>query len=328
MSEENKTLKVMVIPGLTLASVSKADIARIQDAAGETAEVIVCDYKQAQVHVADVEVILGIVPANLFAEAKHLKWVQSISSGVDSFMYPEFINNPVVLTSEKGLVGAHLADHGMGLLLMLTRQLAAARDLGADSWNHRPTLRAQEIELTGATMGIIGFGGTGRAMARRARAFGMQVRAVDKDPVPTGEGVSEIEDPENLADMLANADVIAVCCPLTEHTDKLLNAKTLDQCKPGAFIINVTRGEVIDEAALIAALKSGHIRGAGLDVAPREPLPADSELWSLPNVVMTPHTAGASQFRAQRNLDRFIDNLGKFRRGETLDGIIDKMQGY
>jgi phosphoglycerate dehydrogenase-like enzyme len=328
MSEENKTLKVMVIPGLTLATVSEADEARIQAAAGESAEVIVCDYKQAQDHATDVDVILGIVPAKLFAVTRKLKWVQSISSGVDSFMYPEFINNPVILTSEKGLVGEHLADHGMGLLLMLTRQLAAARDLGADSWNHRPTLRAQEIELTGATMGIIGFGGTGRAMARRACAFGMKVRAIDKDPVPIGEGVSQIEDPAQLANMLAGVDVVAVCCPLTDKTDKMLNAKTLAQCKPGVFIINVTRGEVIDEVALIEALKSGHLGGAGLDVAPREPLPADSELWSLPNVVMTPHTAGASQFRAQRNLDRFIDNLGRFRRGETLDGIIDKMQGY
>jgi D-2-hydroxyacid dehydrogenase (NADP+) len=328
MSNTRTNLKVMVIPGLTLAKVSDADVARIQAAAGAEAEVIVCDYSQAQSHAADVDVILGIVPAKLFAAAKQLKWVQSISSGVDSFMYPEFINHPVVLTSEKGLVGEHLADHGFGLLLMLTRQLAAARDLGADSWNHRPKLRAAEIELTGATMGIIGFGGTGRAMARRATAFGMQVRAVDKDPVPIGEGVSEIERPAGLPDMLAAADVIAICCPLTEDTDNLINAKTLAQCKPGAFLINVTRGEVMNEEALIEALKSGQLGGAGLDVAPREPLPPESELWDLHNVVMTPHTAGASQFRAQRNLDRFIENLGKFTRGELLDGIIDKTQGY
>ena len=178
------SLKVMVIPGLTLAQVSEADIARMQEAAGDEAEIVVCDYTEAPDHAAEVDVILGIVPPKLFAATRKLKWVQSISSGVDSFMYPEFINHPVVLTSEKGLVGEHLADHGFGLLLMLTRQLAAARDLGPEAWQHRPALRAQEIELTGATMGIIGFGGTGRAMARRACAFGMQVRAVDIDPVP------------------------------------------------------------------------------------------------------------------------------------------------
>ena len=321
-------ITVMIIPGLTLAEVSDADLARVRDAAGEGANIIVCDYREAATQAAGADVILGIVPPDLFAQAKQLKWVQSISSGVDSFMYPEFINSAVVLTSEKGLVGEHLADHGFGLLLMLTRQLAAARDLGPESWNHRPRLRAQELELTGATMGIIGFGGTGRAMARRATAFGMHVRAVDIDPVPAGDGVEVVEPAEALGEVLAASDVVAVCCPLTHRTDNLINADTLAQTKPGAFLINVTRGEVMDEDALVDALKSGHLRGAGLDVAPREPLPADSELWELPNVVMTPHTAGASQFRAQRNLDRFIDNLGKFARGETLDGIIDKTQGY
>ncbi len=321
-------LNVMIIPGLTLAAVEEADLARIRAAAGADADVIVCDYPQAADHIADRDVVLGIVPPKLFAKANRLRWVQSISSGVDSFMYPEFINSPVVLTSEKGLVGEHLADHGFGLLLMLTRQLHTARDLGADSWRHRPALRAEEIELTGATMGIIGFGGTGRAMARRALAFGMQVRAVDKDPVAPGDGVAVVEPEQDLPELLAASDVLAVCCPLTERTDKLINADTLAHCKPGAFLINVTRGEVMDENALIAALQSGQLRGAGLDVAPREPLPADSELWRLPNVVMTPHTAGASQYRIRRNLDRFIDNLGRFVQGEPLQGVIDKAQGY
>ena len=322
------SLKVMIIPGLTLATVEEADLARIRAAAGADADVIVCDYSEAALHIAEMDVVLGIVPPKLFAKANRLRWVQSISSGVDAFMYPEFINSPVLLTSEKGLVGEHLADHGFGLLLMLTRQLHTARDLGADSWQHRPALRAAEIELTGATMGIIGFGGTGRAMARRALAFGMQVRAVDKDPVAPGDGVAAIESEQDLPLLLAASDVVAVCCPLTERTNRLIDAGALARFKPGAFLINVTRGEVVDEGALIAALQSGRLRGAGLDVAPREPLPADSELWRLPNVVMTPHTAGASQYRIQRNLDRFVDNLRRFANGEALQGVIDKTQGY
>ena len=321
-------LNVLVIPGLTLKEVTDADVGRMREAAGPDAKVTVTPFREAVDHAADAEVILGIVPPELFAAAPRLRWVQSISSGVDSFMYPEFINSPVVLTSEKGLVGEHLADHGFGLLLMLTRQLAAARDLGPDSWNHRPELRAEELELSGLTMGIIGFGGTGRAMARRARAFGMQVRAIDKDPVDPGDGVATVERPAELGDMLGASDVIAICCPLTEATRNLINTQTLALCKPGAFLINVTRGEVMDENALVEALRRGRLRGAGLDVAPREPLPADSKLWQLPNVVMTPHTAGASQYRAQRNLDRFITNLGRFARGEELEGIIDKTQGY
>ena len=132
----------------------------------------------------------------------------------------------------------------------------------------------------------------------------------------------------DLKKLLAGSDVVAVCCPLTVDTSGMLNADTFQHMKPTAFLVNVTRGEVMVEADLITALTSGIIRGAALDVAPREPLPADSELWSLPNVVMTPHTAGASQFRARRNLERFIGNLERLGRQAPLEGIIDKSQGY
>ncbi|MEM9623126.1 MAG: D-2-hydroxyacid dehydrogenase [Pseudomonadota bacterium] len=320
--------RVMIIPGLTLQHVCEDDLRRMQEAAGDDSCIVVCNPDQAHTQIADTQVVLGLVSPSLFAQANKLRWVQSISSGVDSFMYPAFINSPVMLTSEKGLVGEHLADHGMGLLLMLTRQLAAARDLGPAAWHNRSQLRAEELELTDMTMGIIGFGGTGRAMARRAAAFGMQVRAIDREQVPPAEGLQQVEPVSHLLDVLAAVDVVAVCCPLTRETHGLLNSATLARTKPGAFIINVTRGEVIEEAALAEALQSGHIRGAGLDVAPREPLPADSVLWQLPNVVMTPHTAGASQFRAARNIQRFIDNLNRFIHNEPLEGIINKTLGY
>lgn len=321
-------MKVLVIPGLTLPHVSEADVERIRAAAGPGAEVVISKQRDAEAHAAGVEVILGLVPPPLFKAATSLRWVHAIASGVDMFLYPEFLNSEVILTSEKGLVGEHLADHGFGLLLALTRQLAAAHQLGADSWNHRPQLRREEIELTGLVMGIIGFGGTGRAMARRAAAFGMTVRAIDRDPVPTSPEVPHVEPSSALPDLLAGSDVVAVCCPLTHETRNLLNAETLGYTKPGAFLVNVTRGEVMDEAALVSACRSGHLRGAALDVAPREPLPADSELWQLPNVVMTPHTAGASQYRASRNIERFIGNLQRLNAGEPLEGVIDKQLGY
>ncbi len=321
-------MKVLVIPGLTLPEVGEVDIERIRVAAGADSEVVVTRQRDAADHASDAEVILGFVPERLFHAAPKLRWVHAIASGVDAFLYPEFVNSNVVLTSEKGLVGEHLADHGFGLLLMLTRQLAAADRMGPDSWNHRPELRIQEIELTGSTMGIIGFGGTGRAMARRAAAFGMNVRALDRDPVPTSPEVEIVESVDELKSLLAGSDVVAVCCPLTVDTAGMLNAETFRHMKPTAFLVNVTRGEVMVEADLIDALKSGAIKGAALDVTPREPLPPESELWSLPNVVMTPHTAGASQFRARRNLERFITNLERLNREEPLEGIIDKSQGY
>ena len=321
-------LKILIIPGLTLTEIPEQSVISLESAAGTDSEIVISEYADAHKHIADADIVLGIVTPKLFSAAKKLRWVQSISSGVDSFMYPEFINSDVLLTSEKGLVGEHLADHAFGLLLALTRQLAAARDLGPDSWNNRPGLRAQEVELTGLNLGIIGFGGTGRAVAKRAHAFGLRIRAIDKDLMDGTDSVNKVESAEALDDLLAWSDILAICCPLTEETDKLINQETLGQLKTGAYIINVTRGEIIDEGSLIDALKSGHVRGAGLDVTPREPLPAESELWRLPNVVMTPHTAGASQYRASRNLERFISNVEKFRQNLPLDGIIDKVEGY
>ncbi|MFQ5382310.1 MAG: D-2-hydroxyacid dehydrogenase, partial [Dehalococcoidia bacterium] len=274
------------------------------------------------------EVIFGLVPPELFRRAEALRWVHAIAAGVDMYLYPEFVASDIVLTCEKGLVGEHLADHAFGLLLMLTRQLAAACRLGAEGWNHRSDLRRKEFELTGLTMGLFGFGGTGRATARRARAFGMECIALDREPVPPSPEVPEVMSPERLNDLLSASDVLSICCPLTSETRGLFDGSVFARMKHGAYVVNVTRGEVLVEADLVQALESGRLAGAALDVAPREPLPPDSPLWHLPNVVMTPHTAGASQFRAARNIDRFVRNLLHLRRGEELEGVVDKQAGY
>ena len=322
-------MNVLIIPGLTLPEVSAEDVERIRITAGGSGTVTVTsDPASAIVAAADVEVILGFLPKRLFLAASRLRWVHAIASGVDSFLYPEFIASDVLLTSEKGLVGEHLADHGFGLLLALTRKITAAQAFGPDAWNHREALRADELELTGMTMGIIGFGGTGRAMARRAAAFGMHCLALDSDAVPPSAEVEEVWSSSRLQELLGNVDVVAVCCPLTRATRGMINRDALAAMRPGAFLVNVTRGEVMVEDALIDALKSRRLRGAGLDVAPREPLPPDSELWCLDNVVMTPHTAGASQFRAKRNIERFLLNLGHLRAARPLEGLIDKRLGY
>jgi len=322
------TMKILIIPGLTLPEVSDEDLVRIRAAAGADAEVLVTGMKAAHDEVADADVVLGLVPESLFARARQLRWVHAIASGVDMFLYPEFRDSEVVLTSEKGLVGPHLADHGFGLLLMLTRQLATAQRHGADAWNHRPEMRRQEIELTGLTLGCVGYGGTGKAMTQRGAAFGMDCRAIDPQPVEPTEEVHVVEGVDGLDSLLEESDVVAICCPLTPATRDLFDASAFARMKPTAYLVNVTRGEVMQEQALVDALSDGTIRGAALDVAPREPLPADSRLWQLDNVVMTPHTAGASQFRASRNIDRFISNLAALREDGPLEGVIDKQLGY
>ena len=319
-------MKVLIIPGLTLREVSEADLRRIREAGAR--QVVVSNPRDAIRHIADADVVLGHVSKEMFAVAGKLRWVHAISSGVDSFLYDEFKASDVVLTSEKGLVGEHLADHAFGLLLMLTRQLATALKFGPDGWNHRWEMRRREIELTGLMMGIFGFGGTGRAVARRAAAFGMNVQAVDRDPVAPSPEVDRVLGPENFDALLETSDVVAICCPLTPETRGRFNAAAFDRMRPSAYLVNVTRGEVMVEEDLAEALESGSIAGAALDVAPREPLPPDSKLWALANVVMTPHTAGASQFRAPRNIDRFVGNIRRFLDGESLAGVIDKELGY
>ena len=321
-------MKVLVIPGLTLPDIGAHDLGRISSAAGPGSEVVVCSPAEAAKQAHDTDVILGFVPPRLFAAAPRLRWVHAIASGVDAFLYPAFRDSDVILTSEKGLVGEHLADHAFGLLLMLTRQLATAQRLGPDAWSHRPEMRREEIELTGLMLGCIGFGGTGRAMTRRAAAFGMRCQALDAEPVPGSREVDTVLPRSAFVPLLETSDVVAVCCPLTADTRNLFDDAAFSHMKTSAFLVNVTRGEVMEEAALVRALREQRIRGAALDVAPREPLPADSPLWGFANVVMTPHTAGASQFRASRNVDRFVRNLERLNAGEPLEGTIDKSKGF
>lgn len=325
---------IVLIEGLTMPTVTQAYLDDITAAAPDGSTITVCSgLRDAMPLAPDVEVILGIVNKRLFADAPNLRWVHATASGVDMFMFDEFINAEVVLTGEKGLVGGHLADTGMGLLLALTRQIHTAIKLGPDAWENRVAMRAKEIELEGMTMGVLGFGGTGRAMAKRAVAFGMQTIAVDEFPAPVDSlpaecGVSEVWGMDRLDDLLAQSDVVAICCPLTPDTDKMFDTETFAKMKPGSYVVNVTRGEIIDDEPLVAALESGQLGGAALDVAPGEPLPADHRLFTLDNVAMTPHTAGASQLRAPKNVARFVRNLGLAQQGQPLEGVVDKNLGF
>jgi len=320
---------ILVTLGLTLPSISEAELDGIRTAAPPGSSVRVAPTMHEAIATAGgAEVILGFIPKPLFAAAPSLRWVHAIASGMDMFLYPEMVASPVVLTGEKGLVGGHLADTGFGLLLALTRQIAPAIRLGPEAWDRREAMRMVEIELEGLTMGVVGFGGTGRAMARRAVAFGMDVMACDAMRVPPSDGVTEVWTMDRLDDLLAASDVVAVGAPLTSETRGLFDDKRFAAMRQGALLVNVTRGEIVDGDAIVAALRSGHLGGAALDVAPIEPLPHDHPLWTFDNVVMTPHTAGASQLRGPRNIRRFCENLRRAQTGDPLIGVVDKQLGY
>jgi len=325
----DRPVTIQVMLGLTLPSISDEELASIEDAAPSGSTIRVVQGLRAAIEQAeDVEVILGFIPEPLYDAAPRLRWVHAIASGMDAMLYPAMRDSSVILTGEKGLVGGHLADTGFGLLLALTRQIKTAIQLGPEGWNHRPEMRARELELEGMVMGVVGFGGTGRAIARRAVAFGMSVLAVDALPVAASDGVQEVWSLDRLDELLSNSDVVAIGAPLTEETRGLLNEHAFSTMRRGALIMNVTRGEIIDGDALVAALTDGRCGGAALDVAPEEPLPAEHPLWGFDNVVMTPHTAGASQLRGPRNIARFCDNLRRAQAGDPLLGVVDKQAGF
>ena len=322
-------MNILIIPGVTMPKVEDSVMARIRQNAGPDAKItLVRNTKEAEAHMEDVEVILGVITPEMFKRAKKLTWVHAITSGADSYLFPEMVASEVMLSGDKGLVGSHLADHTFALLLSLTRRLARAVQDAPHSWKNRVAYRAEEFELEGCTMGVVGFGGTGRHIARRAAAFGMKVIAVDCDQVPPSPEVKEVWGSDRLDELLKTADVVASGLPLTKDTNHIFNARTFGLMKKTALFVNVTRGELFDPDALMAAVNNGQIAGAGLDVAPEEPLPSDHPLWTTPNVIMTPHTAGASQFRIPRNLDRFCRNIELYRASKPLEGQINKSRGF
>ncbi|MYA78413.1 MAG: D-2-hydroxyacid dehydrogenase [Gemmatimonadetes bacterium] len=274
----------------------------------------------------EIEVVCGEITRALFARRRKLAWIQSWGAGVDGLLYPELVESDVVLCSAKGFVGVHLADHAMALLLALTRGIhTAIRNPG---WNPRWPIRDASWELVDRTMGIVGLGGTGRELARRAVAFGMRVVAVDLEDVEVPAEVEACWGMDRFHALLEQSDVVAVCAPLTAETEALFDREAFARMPDHALLINVTRGRIVDEAALLEALECKRIGGAGLDVVPQEPLPGDHPLWKMENVVITPHTAGGSPNRDGRCVALFCENLRRYLDGRPLTSVIDKRKGY
>jgi D-2-hydroxyacid dehydrogenase (NADP+) len=319
-------MKVMVTPREHIwPAVTPEQMERLR-AAGAT-EVIVAEDHESRVNgIRDCDVLIGIIDEDMLEHAGRLRWMQSLSSGVDMFLFPSFVDSDVILTSEKGLVGPHLADHAFGLLLGLTRSIVWADRLR--KWEKRFEMRLINRELTGMTAGLIGLGGTGLAIAERAAAFGMPCLAVDPDVTSSPGNVEILGGPQKLVEMAGRSDVLFVCCPKTDETLGMVDTDVLNAMPDGSYVINVTRGGIIDEDALMAAIDSGKLFGAGLDVVAEEPLPEDSPLWGYERILITPHTAGASQFRVGRIIDRICNNLQHLQNGEPLEGVIDKRKGY
>jgi phosphoglycerate dehydrogenase-like enzyme len=229
----------------------------------------------------------------------------------------------VVLTASLGNGAIPLAEHAVMFMLLLAR----GGWFWADAQREHRWARRTNIELAGQTLGIIGLGRSGRHLARIARAMDMRVLAVRRSGEPD-DTVDELFAPDRTADMLAQCDVVVVTAPLTPETRGMIGVDEFRAMKPTAFFINISRGEVSDQAALERALREGWIAGAGLDAHHVEPLPGESGLWDLPNVLVTPHNASTSTNSKARAIATFAANLPRFARGETLTDLVDRSTGY
>ena len=268
---------------------------------------------------ADVLVVSMLWKNELAGISKKLKFIQSISAGVDMYDKDVLRAHGVRLASATGVNAEAVAEHAMALVLALYRRLPEARDN-----QHRKHWRGmisqiseREDQLTGKTMLIVGMGRIGGRLAKLAKAFDMRVLATKRDPSTGTEGADAVYGRDRLHELLGQADIVAVTCPLTPETEKLIDARAFAAMRPTAHLINVARGRVVDETALTEALLAKRIAAAGLDVTSEEPLPAPSPLWTMPNVLLTPHTAGETQRYEDSVIDILLENLDRLWRGES-----------
>ena len=273
----------------------------------------------ARVPEADVVVVSMMWKNDLVPQAKRLKFIQSISAGIDQYDQAVMRAHGIRLANAAGVNAAAVSEHAMALILALKRQIHTGRDnQTAKLWRGMISdIPAREDELGGKTLLIVGLGKIGARLAKLAKAFDLEVVATRRDASRGGENVDAVHGHERLHDLLPTADIVALTCPLTPQTTNLIDAKALALMKPTAHLVNVARGRVVDEDALVRALQEKRIAAAGLDVTREEPLPAASPLWAMKNVLITPHTAGETQRYEDGVIDLLVENLDRLWRGET-----------
>ncbi|HEY4668932.1 MAG TPA: D-2-hydroxyacid dehydrogenase, partial [Tepidiformaceae bacterium] len=250
--------------------------------------------------------------------APNLKWLHVFNAGVDNPVFTRILEKGTRISTSSGSTAEPIAQTLIAGMLMLAREFPAWLDAQRrHAWEPLPRERTPS-DLRGQTMVVVGLGAIGCEIARLARAFGLNVIGVRRSPLREGDPVDDVRPPSELPSLLPGCDWLALACPLTDETRRLVDAQAISLLPRGARILNIARGEVVDEPAMIEALRSGHLGGAYLDVVEQEPLPSDSPLWDLPNVIITPHNSAASTGNDARVLEYFFENLSRWGRGEPL----------
>jgi phosphoglycerate dehydrogenase-like enzyme len=284
--------------------------------------------------IRDAEVVVcGNLSSEQIDAAVKLRWISFWSAGVDGKITDQITERRFLVTNASGVHGPNIAEHVMAFMLMFTRQLNIhARAQVAGEWRRNGnTQRRGAEELTGTTLGIVGLGRIGEALAHRAKAFGMRVIATKRDLHSRYDPRIEVDQffpPDHLPELLALSDHVCIALPYTEQTHCLFNAEMLAHMKPSAYLYNIARGKIVDEAALIDALQNERLAGAGLDVFEIEPLPADSPLWQMENVIISPHTSGLTPHYFTRAANLFAENLARYLNGYPLYNQYDPRRGY
>jgi len=280
---------------------------------------------------AEAEVIFGtmLFPDELLSRAPRLKWIHTSATGVERYLSSGTFGSNVIITNSKGANAIPIAEHTLSLIFMLAKnapRLLANKQ--ARKWE-----RFYNLELNGRTLGIVGLGAIGTEIAKLAKGIGMRVIATRRSATKRELdvfGVAELYPRTELLQMLSESDFVVIAAPLTEETRGMIGKTELQAMKPAAYLVNIARGEILDQAALIKALKEGWIAGTGLDVFETEPLPTNNELWELPNAIVSPHIATWTDIdrRSRRIIDLFCKNLRSYVAGEPLLNVVDKEKGY
>ena len=328
-------MKLVIYPAVEIERLNQ-----IVSAAGGMSIVNAQDEVGAEQAVVDADAFFGKMTPRILSAARQLRWVQSPTAGLEQYMFPELIEHPCVLTNMRGLYSDVIAEHVFGYVICFARNFHRyIRKQTVPRWEPigsepkeslvtgdpglTDTVDQSHIHLVGATLGIVGLGHIGSEIARRGVLFGMRVLAVDP-AIQHVEGLTALWKPDRLPELLGESDYVVIAAPHTPETRKLFRRKQFQQMRRSAYLINIGRGVIVDLADLTAALQSGEIAGAGLDVFELEPLPVEHPLWKMENVIITPHVAGRSPRIAQRHLQVLLENIRRFVQKEPLENVVNK----
>jgi phosphoglycerate dehydrogenase-like enzyme len=329
---ERKISTIVIPHGISInpVTLNEQTLERIKQAAPEAELMIIKNKeewgKRAEELITKTEVVFGRLPFVRIRELPNLRWIQQDFAGSDWLQnFPDIIEKDFILTNASGVHAIPIAEHILAMMLALGRDFPYSfRKQHNRQWGRR----GRVIELEGTTLGVIGLGKIGEKTAEKAKGLNMRVLATRRNPDRSSPFVDRMYGREGLYDLLSQSDWVVITAPLTPETRGMIGEKELMSMKKSAHLINIARGSIIQEDVLIKALQEGWIAGAGLDVFEKEPLPPDSPLWDMENVIITGHFAGSTPFYFDRVLEIFLENLKRYRSDEPLINIVDKKRGY